>query len=577
MSNTTKRGGFILPTVVSCLLVVGIIVGGALHYFSSATRSAGVYLAASKCRLSAQTALEMTSTDIYQTFRQYYQTTPSMRDPLLWFNTFSETSVGSGGSSYDFMVDQNINGCAVTVRLTNLSRSPTTAIQQFARLTLQATAVCPSAANITVSRTIEETVDFAMRRSPVFNYAYFLNNYGWFQGGGVTANGDIRANGDLRLDGRSWVNGDAYAAANQELDAEGVIVSTARSKSQSDYWSENDQRARPTSPTSLDGPVWAMGYDGTSDLRPREEPIEMPFLGDLAVYKELAEIHGSSIKQKGQVLVNAWYDDLGPSGLTNGADVGCLVLDGTTHPITIDGPVVVEGDVVIKGKVQGQGAIYAGRNIYIVGDVTYTKPPAWPKPDNNPNQTVHKNADKDMLGLAAKGNIVLGDYTSSTWMSRVGPYIKPDFVKPYACDPTDASIGYGSVFHGDYTASDGDRKVEYIYNRVKRRWEPTGTSARCYYQSSVGDHVIHNQAQRSAITRIDAILYNNHAVMGMVGACQINGAMICRDEGIIYSGSCRFNWDIRLGSQSPDGIDFYIILPLYPARPQVIAWQEVQI
>ncbi|MDD4102121.1 MAG: hypothetical protein PHU80_05750 [Kiritimatiellae bacterium] len=577
MNNTTKRGGFILPAVVSCLLVVGIIVGGALHYFSSATRSAGVYLAASRCRLSAQTALEMTSTDVYQEFRRFYQTTPSMRDPLLWFNTYSETSVGSDSRPYVFMLDESISGCSVTVRLTDLSRSPTTAVQQFARLTLQATSVCVSAADITVSRTIEETVEFAMRRSPVFNYAYFVNNYGWFQGGGVTANGDIRANGDLLLDGQSWVNGIGYAAINQELGAEGVIISTARSQSQNAYWTANDQRARPTSPTSQNGPVWTMGYEGTSELRPMGEPVTMPFLGELDVYRELAENYGSSIQQRGQVLVDACYSGPGPSGIPNGADAGCLILDGTTHPIVIDGPVVVNGDVVIRGEVRGQGAIYAGRNIYIAGDVVYNKPPNWPKPDNNPNQTIRANSDKDMIGLAAKGNIVLGDYTSSSWMSNVRRYITPPFVNAYACDPTDASIGYGTVFPGDYTASDGGQKVDYTYNTKKKEWEPTGTSDRRFYQSSVGDHVVQEKAQGNAITRIDAILYNNHAVMGTLGACQINGAMICRDEAIIYSGSVRFNWDIRLGSQSPDGIDFYIILPLSPARPQVIGWQEVQI
>ncbi|MDD4621990.1 MAG: hypothetical protein PHG71_02000, partial [Kiritimatiellae bacterium] len=507
----------------------------------------------------------------------YYQTTPSMRDPLLWFNTYSETSVGAAAKPYVFMREEGINGCSVTVRLTDLTRSQALAIRQFARLTLQATATCDSGIGITVSRRIEETVEFAMRRSPVFNYAYFVNNYGWFQGGGVTANGDIRANGDMLLDGQSRVNGNVYAAVNDELGAEGVITSTARSRSRASYWAENDPRARPTSPTSVDGPVWAMGYEGESDLRPMEEPVNMPFLGDLDIYRELAENHGATIRQKGQVLVDACYSGPGPSGVSDGADAGCLVLDGTSNPVIIDGPVVIEGDVVIKGEIKGQGAIYAGRNIYIVGDVVYDKPPEWPKPDTKPDQTVQNNSGKDMIGLAAKGNIVLGDYTSPSWMSNVRSYITPPFVNAYSCDPTDSSIGYDTVFPGDYTAPDGGRKVEYSYNRKTKKWEATGLSDRRYYQSSVGDRVIHQESQDNAITRIDAILYNNHAVMGTVGACRINGAMICRDKGIIYNGSVRFNWDIRLGAQSPDGINFYIILPLSPVRPQVIAWQDVQI
>jgi hypothetical protein len=63
--------------------------------------------------------------------------------------------------------------------------------------------------------------------------------------------------------------------------------------------------------------------------------------------------------------------------------------------------------------------------------------------------------------------------------------------------------------------------------------------------------------------------------MGIIGACRFNGALVCRDEGIIYSGSVHFNWDIRLGSYSRDGTDIFIYLPMTPVTPRVIAWQEV--
>jgi len=72
------------------------------------------------------------------------------------------------------------------------------------------------------------------------------------------------------------------------------------------------------------------------------------------------------------------------------------------------------------------------------------------------------------------------------------------------------------------------------------------------------------------------VLYNNHATMGRVGQCQFNGALVCRDEGIIYNRSVQFNWDIRLGSTSPDGINFFIFLPMSPATPRGIEWQEVK-
>jgi hypothetical protein len=91
----------------------------------------------------------------------------------------------------------------------------------------------------------------------------------------------------------------------------------------------------------------------------------------------------------------------------------------------------------------------------------------------------------------------------------------------------------------------------------------------------VGDQIVKDAVQSTAITRVDAVLFNNHAVMGTVGQCQFNGALVSRDEGIIYSTSVKFNWDIRLGSRSPDGIDFFIYLPMSVADPRVVGWREV--
>lgn len=574
MTKRTSTHGFILPVVMVCLMVVGLIAGGALQYVLNGTRTAGVYATATQCRLSAQTALDIEKAEIFSDFKSYYRAYPSSWNLLSWFDTYSSSSVGGGGYSSSLMQSREIDGCVVTVTLLGVERSPSAESQQYARLTLQATAQGTSPSGTAIAKTIEETVEYALRRSTVFDYAYFVNNYGWFMGGGVTANGDIRANGNMYLDGQSWVNGFAYAAANPDIGAAGYIDGTARYKSIAAYWAENNLRARPTNPTSADGLSWAMGYEGEADFFSYQEPVEMPFLGDLDSYREVAYNSGSSIKQNGKVLVDACYSGAGPSGLATGADKGCLVLDGTSKPIEIDGPVVVDGDVIIKGTVKGQGAIYAGRNIYIVGDLSYSDSPSWSKPDTKPDQTVKQNASSDMLGLAAKGNIVLGNYTDSAWLSNVKSYITPPFVKSYACDPTDASIGYNSVFNGDYTANDSGTKVEYVYDSKTKTYVPSSTSNRKYYESTAGNYVIKQAAQSSAITRIDAVLYNNHATMGKIGACQFNGALICRDEGIIYNSSVKFNWDIRLGSNSPDGIDFFIFLPMSPAQPRVVTWQE---
>jgi len=89
---------------------------------------------------------------------------------------------------------------------------------------------------------------------------------------------------------------------------------------------------------------------------------------------------------------------------------GNLTLVGTqANPILLDGDVFVAGDVVIRGYVKGQGAIYAGRNAYIAGDVIYSDPPGVMKGDVDAVTAI--KAKRDELRLAARNNIVLGDWT----------------------------------------------------------------------------------------------------------------------------------------------------------------------
>lgn len=137
-----------------------------------------------------------------------------------------------------------------------------------------------------------------------------------------------------------------------------------------------------------------------------EQDVEpMAYLGDLELYKNLAQEwngnggeltynlpgadgqYGTPDDILGGGVVEAVY--AGPSNDENlvglrasthaGDDKYPLVLVGTlTKPIVLDGPVVVPGDVIIKGVVSGKGTIYAGRNIHIVGPVSYLARPTWP-------------------------------------------------------------------------------------------------------------------------------------------------------------------------------------------------------
>lgn len=580
MAVRSSQGGFVLPVVVATVLVVAVIASGALSYINHGTRVAGTYEAASACRFAAQAALETAKAQVKDAFAAYYKAYPSPWSALTWFDAYSSASIGSAGYVCQLPQNVTVGKSSVSVALTGVTKSAVSTVYQYAYVTFQATATGKSAHGIAVSKTIEETVEFALRRSTVFDHAYFVNNYGWFLGSGVTANGNIRSNGNLLLDSYSYINGDAFAAVSTELGANGYITvdggGTTRYMDRSTYWGSAGTRARPTNPTSSDTTsTWAMGYECKSELNEYQETLVMPYLSDLSGYREVAYNTGGTIKQGGTVLVDGCFSGTGPSGISGGADVGCLVLDGTSKAIELSGVVVVDGDVVIKGTVTGQGAIYAGRNIHIVGNVTYKNAPSWSKPDSSPDKTIKSNASADMVGLVAKGNIVLGNYTDSTWLSAVKGYITPPWVSSYACDASDASIGYGTTFSGDYTAYDSGKKVTYTYNSKTKTYTASGTASRKYYESTVGDQVIKNNIASSAITQIDAVLYNNHAVMGKTGQCLFNGALVCRDEGIIYSSSVKFNWDSRLGSRSPDGVDFFVYLPMAVSNPSVVSWREV--
>jgi len=325
---------------------------------------------------------------------------------------------------------------------------------------------------------------------------------------------------------------------------------------------------------------------------------------------------------------------------------GSAILIGTAeYPITIDGPVYFPGDVVIRGVVRGQGTIYAGRNIHIVGDIVYENPPSWPHNNltldkNHPTKVAERNHGCDLLLLVARGNIIVGDYSTDLWQSDANM----KFLRSYGNSSSDcndfneSAIGYTRGFARDYTAKDGGNCVVVEYDERKGSpgidWEDiinrkfsvtrsftytmkTSRGDRRYYESIFGDRVISELKQTittdpdqlykvpasfwraiknvaedavSLITtgkfkqrivesrspnngdvmQIDSVLFANHGIFGVVGGegapqFTLNGALLCRDEGLLPSFSERFkakdtaqkiwlNWDMRIKSDSAEGI-----------------------
>ncbi|MBO4709769.1 MAG: hypothetical protein J5727_08355 [Kiritimatiellae bacterium] len=716
MKANGYRSGVALVTVLVLTGVTTIVLGGVLGYVSSASRMTAYYEGKNICRLAAQSEIELAKEAINHQFE--YSLNRSARivggDTMSlstassydWFEAYSGTTtkktigkvVGSKDATLTLANVVTNNGCLVKVRI---GRVEHTVGDQWATVTLVAEATKPSRGGPVAKVILEETIRFAQQRSQVFNNAYFVNNFGWFEGGSTTfVNGDIRSNGDMLLDNNVIVNGHIYAARNDDLGTSGVLgliygagsntignmhdLETYK-KSSTSYGTSN--RARPLESDPITGALNKGGYAApgvandqakSARLHPNQEfSVEMPYIGDISSneseYREWAqELHDAdsnmaTIKQGGQTLVSVYYDHVGPSGEqyfydSNGnqvqaPDYGAIVLVGTeSNPIEINGPVIIPNDVIIRGYVKGQGTIYSGRNIHIVGDIKYKNPPSW----NNKSTSGSDNKNKDLLGLMAKGNIVLGNCTDSSWSSGISTAMSSQtYVPSYDCDTSDAAIGYPKKFNqgsgstalnylsvekvgtsdfaecesagladfvpGGRNSSSGQfgknrgetvkvkvgshKETQRQFVKTGQKWvgsgfwghyedvgyyqdvevdvddfeyRPKTSYDRKYYESVCNNSVItanmqkHNN-QYYAITQIDAVLYNNHAICGKVGACSFNGALVCRNEAIQYSGALYMNWDIRLYSGSSETVsnDKVGLAKSSDNPPQVIDWREL--
>ena len=227
MKSRRSSEGFVLVFSLVLALCAGLILAGTLGYVSYAARQSAAAAARSSCRLAAISALEKVKDDVYRTFKARNGNRSVLGVRVYdWFTTgWSATSIGTGGYRVDFDTSLNpiraqLGGFTdLRVRL----RSAPVNVGNRAEVTFFATAARMTGNGMLVSVTLAERVSFGVDRSKVFDYAYFVNNYGWFEGSTITANGAVRANGDMSLSQSPKVNGDVFAARNDELNVPGDI------------------------------------------------------------------------------------------------------------------------------------------------------------------------------------------------------------------------------------------------------------------------------------------------------------------------------------------------------------------
>ncbi len=475
-----------------------------------------------------------------------------------------------------------------------------------------------AAANPDVSwHALRVTVSFSLAPSEVFDYAYFINNWGWFYGSSIVANGNVRSNGQFDVagyapwvtcqplyDGVDWDGGAANLVGYRDDNLDGL---------------EDGNDGGVFSGWDIIGAQNLRGAGGNAENQHDfQAKVDMPNLSDLSMYEDRAITQGAVISIGGSEMTDAVYGDA-PGELDN------LYLIGTAaDPIVIDGPVVVRGDVVISGYVTGQGAIYAGGNVYVPDSVKYVDGPTTLRPAGNTEaeteQWLDTNADKDFLGLFARENIVVGDHTHSWWRYYVNSWMGSSLNKseedagedgipnthegrdgiPGTADDdvleddgvftvlhyteTDQELGLippgfgvGDVIPGSGEDIDGDGQYDdtTTLNDVTLT-TPLNTAL---WGGNMPPGGISHYSDISTLyaNELDAVFYTNHSfcylVLGGTSA-RINGALVSRNEDIIYgTPSIEINYDCRLlgGASGIAGG----LLPQIVQPPTILRWTEL--
>jgi len=111
---------------------------------------------------------------------------------------------------------------------------------------------------------------------------------------------------------------------------------------------------------------------------------------------------------------------------------GNVILSGTpSNPITIRDTVTIDGDLIINGWVEGQGNLVVRGNVYIPTDLQYLDgreylpgdPPG--APSGPRTFGIDPNGKPNALGIAAGGNVLVGDYLAPSLQQPNGTWALP--------------------------------------------------------------------------------------------------------------------------------------------------------
>ena len=543
----------------------------------------------------------------------------SMHDPLGGLNQlfnagtkispFVAEPLGTGGTRVG----------SYTVSLTATEQTPTSIT-----IAIEATGYRPDAPQeLAANRSpeawsaVRTTVRYSLAPSHVFDYGYFINNWGWFYGSTIVCRGNVRSNGQFDAAGYSptitgqplydsvaWDGSHATLAGYHDDNHDG-----ANDGNDGGLWSSWDI-------------VGAQNMHGngshTQNQHDFQPTLPMPNLTDLGIYEASALQQHSSISINGTVVCN------GVQGDEPGEKQNLYLVGTLAKPIVLNGPVVVRGNVIISGYVTGQGAIYSGGNVYCPNSILYKNPATSARPTDGTQASTEawlsSNWNKDFLGLFARENVVVGDFTDATWQYYESMWMSDplnassedagadgipntragrDGILGTADDDVLEGDGLFSIQH--YSQADADLGLipqgahvgdaipgtgedidgDGVYDATETLANvtlttPLNTANWSGNMPAAGISNYHNIASMQA-SELDAVFYTNHAfcwtVLGSAVA-KINGALVSRNENIVYgTPSMDINYDCRLlGGSSGRAARF---LPLTLQAPEILRWTPI--
>jgi hypothetical protein len=175
----------------------------------------------------------------------------------------------------------------------------------------------------TIERSVRRIIKYGyLGSSKIYNFAYFANNYGWMYGSTIYIHGNIGSNADLGFQSSPTINGTLFAATNPDMGAAGVVKSGGSfcmpaKQTLSSYVAGPAGRtgtfpilpANPayTEDSNFNGILntgedkngnkiidkidFSLGYGGNQQIQTGQKPLDVPYLGDLQYFKDLANTY----------------------------------------------------------------------------------------------------------------------------------------------------------------------------------------------------------------------------------------------------------------------------------------------